>query len=284
MPPVTRETSASPPEQALHKRLIALTRANEIRTKRAQLARDLKAGRVGIEELLIDPPEYLETVKVFPLLLLLPGVGRVTANRLLTYARVSPSKTVGGLSPRQRTEIVTALARQTTRRTGPRKEPVRSKATSADVFLDELKRLIGEREPKLETLRRAARIVAAEESWREGLGLLLSTEEVAELLGVNPRKLAEWRRDGTLIALSSRSGAIRYPAFQFQNGAPSPALAEAHRLLVDKGRISPWSAASWVRSGHHELGGQSPAQWMGEHREERQLLLAAERDANRLSQ
>ena len=52
----------------------ALGRANEVRALRAQLKRDLKAGRVSIGALLLDPPPYLETAKVFDMLLALPKV------------------------------------------------------------------------------------------------------------------------------------------------------------------------------------------------------------------
>ena len=61
----------------------ACRRANEIRTARAQLKRDLKAGRVSIHQLLLEPPEYLETAKVFDMLLAVPKYGRVKANKIL---------------------------------------------------------------------------------------------------------------------------------------------------------------------------------------------------------
>ncbi len=89
----------------------ALQRANQIRTQRAKLKRELKAGRVKIHGLLLDPPEYLQTAKVFDLLLAVPKYGRVKANRILTQCRISPSKTIGGLSERQRAELVTFLRR-----------------------------------------------------------------------------------------------------------------------------------------------------------------------------
>jgi hypothetical protein len=41
----------------------ALSRANEVRTLRAQLKRDLKARRVSIGALLLDSPSYLEAAK-----------------------------------------------------------------------------------------------------------------------------------------------------------------------------------------------------------------------------
>lgn len=89
----------------------ALQRANEIRTRRAQLKRDLKGGRVSIHDLLRDPPEYLDTAKVFYMLLAVPKYGRVKVNKILVTCRISPSKTIGGLSERQRNELVGLLRR-----------------------------------------------------------------------------------------------------------------------------------------------------------------------------
>jgi len=89
----------------------ALQRANEIRTRRAQLKKDLKGGRVSIHTLLLKPPEYVETAKVFDMLLAVPKYGRVKANKILQQCRISPSKTIGGLSERQRTELVSLLRR-----------------------------------------------------------------------------------------------------------------------------------------------------------------------------
>jgi hypothetical protein len=84
----------------------ALKRANDIRVRRAQLKKDLKDGRAHIESVLADPPEYVETAKVFDILMAVPKFGRVKAAKLLNQCRISQSKTVGGLSDRQRTELV----------------------------------------------------------------------------------------------------------------------------------------------------------------------------------
>jgi hypothetical protein len=89
----------------------ALERANHIRTKRAQLKRDLKAGRASIHDVLLDSPEWMETAKVFDFLLATPKYGRVKVNKILVQCRISPSKTIGGMSQRQRTEIVSMLRR-----------------------------------------------------------------------------------------------------------------------------------------------------------------------------
>ncbi len=89
----------------------ALRRANDIRSRRAVLKKDLKAGRIQFESLLEDPPEYLMTAKVFDMLLAVPKYGRVKTNRVLNHCRISPSKTIGGLSERQRIELVAQLRR-----------------------------------------------------------------------------------------------------------------------------------------------------------------------------
>ncbi len=114
MPSVT-ESATKPiaaPERSLVQRMEALQRANDIRSRRAQLKRDLKAGRQPIAELLLNPPEYLETAKVFDLLLAVPKYGRVKVNKILTNCRISPSKTIGGMSERQRAELVDLLRRR----------------------------------------------------------------------------------------------------------------------------------------------------------------------------
>ena len=92
-------------------RMEALQRANRIRTRRAQLKKDLKAGRVSIHSLLREPPEFVQTAKVFDMLLAVPKYGRVKVNKVLQQCRISPSKTIGGLSQRQRSELVGLLRR-----------------------------------------------------------------------------------------------------------------------------------------------------------------------------
>ena len=90
----------------------ALKKANEIRSQRAQLKKELKAGELDIIEVLQSPPEFLLTAKVIDLLLVVPKFGRVKATRVLTRCRISQAKTVGGLSDRQRTELVETLSKR----------------------------------------------------------------------------------------------------------------------------------------------------------------------------
>ena len=105
------KTQAQAPVRSLDQRMEALRRANDIRVRRAQLKKDLKNGRLHIEEVLSDPPEYVSTAKVFDMLMAVPKFGRVKAARFLNQCRISQSKTVGGLSDRQRTELVALFNR-----------------------------------------------------------------------------------------------------------------------------------------------------------------------------
>jgi hypothetical protein len=114
MPPAPSNTAPKPsaaPERSLVQRMEALQRANQIRTRRAQLKRDLRAGRSSVHQLLLEPPDWVETAKVFDMLLAVPKYGRVKVNKILQQCRISPSKTIGGLSERQRAELVGMLRR-----------------------------------------------------------------------------------------------------------------------------------------------------------------------------
>lgn len=107
----SRQAHYEAPPRSNTQRKEALEKANDVRTYRAELKRDLKARRKSILDLLLDPPEKLETAKVCDILLATPKYGRVKVNKVLVQCRISPSKTIGGLSQRQRTELVSMLRR-----------------------------------------------------------------------------------------------------------------------------------------------------------------------------
>src|SRR5216683_5426515 len=100
------KTATHAPLRSRDQRMEALKRANDIRVRRAKLKKDLKDGRVRIQTILSNPPEYVSTAKVFDILMAVPKFGRVKAARFLNQCRISQSKTVGGLSERQRAELI----------------------------------------------------------------------------------------------------------------------------------------------------------------------------------
>lgn len=113
------------PARSLAQRQDALERANEIRTLRADLKRDLKGRRRTLWEVLACVAGYtgpltlstgatigadeLASMRLFDLLLAAPKLGRVKANRIVTRSRISPSKSLAGLTRRQRDDLTTEL-------------------------------------------------------------------------------------------------------------------------------------------------------------------------------
>ena len=93
------------------RRMNALRQANQVRGLRAKLKQDLREGTVRLEQILATGADYLASAEVFDLLVAVPKIGPVKAAHLLTIARISPSKTVAGLSGRQRARLIELLSR-----------------------------------------------------------------------------------------------------------------------------------------------------------------------------
>lgn len=80
----------------------ALAAANETRLNRAQMKRDIKAGRVLVDEILLDPPWYVEKMSVIELLIAMPKRGRIRATQVLNQTKIPVGKEVGRLTEHQR--------------------------------------------------------------------------------------------------------------------------------------------------------------------------------------
>ena len=105
----TPSKTAQTPQRSLDQRLDALRRANEIRSLRAQLKKELKSGTLSVEAVIKEPKDFVLTAKVFDIIVAAPKYGKVKATRLLNQCRISQGKTLGGLSTRQRDELVDLL-------------------------------------------------------------------------------------------------------------------------------------------------------------------------------
>jgi hypothetical protein len=64
-----RRQASEAPERSLEQRMGRVEARERDRSARAQLKRDIKAGRRSIHDLLLEPPEYTETMKVFDALI-----------------------------------------------------------------------------------------------------------------------------------------------------------------------------------------------------------------------
>lgn len=97
-----------PPTRSLVQRMEALEKANHVRIVRANFKKELKRGtktRKDVFMLILEPSEDFATMKLGELLLSCRGFGVVKVNNILKKCLISNSKTVGGLSSRQRAEV-----------------------------------------------------------------------------------------------------------------------------------------------------------------------------------
>ena len=107
MQPGRRSTSVSP--HSSERRLLALARANEVRSERAQLKQALAAGTIELAGVLNDPPACVQTAMLRDLLLAIPKVGPARVNRALSRCQITENKTIAALSDRQRAALIELL-------------------------------------------------------------------------------------------------------------------------------------------------------------------------------
>jgi hypothetical protein len=87
----------------------ALDIANEVRVYRAELKRDLKAGRVLLDDVLDSDDPLLASMAVYDLLVAVPGFARAKVVRALRDARISPARRLGALTVRERRDLYARL-------------------------------------------------------------------------------------------------------------------------------------------------------------------------------
>lgn len=171
-----------------------------------------------------------------------------------------------------------------------RKSRPRSRAHNPDevghAFREGFSSVLGQAAPDLELVRRVARTAAAEQAWLQRLGEMLDSRSVETLLGVSRQRVSVLARQHGIVAVAKADGGYRFPAWQFAGTTAEQrrALARAHHSLVEIGRLSPWSALSWLVSAHVELAGTSPMEHVRAGGDVETLLSVASRDAARLSQ
>lgn len=92
-----------------HQPTQALERANYVRFNRAKLKRSLHAGDTRAVAVLLDPPDYAQSMTVRELLRAQRQWGKTKTDRCLRDHDLSHAKTVEGLTERQRVLLVRAL-------------------------------------------------------------------------------------------------------------------------------------------------------------------------------
>lgn len=97
---------AGVPGRSSEQRLRALEQANEVRTARAKLKKELASGKIELVQILADPPACVRTARVREVLLAVPKIGSVRVGRIRAQCGIAHSKTLGGLTDRQRGELI----------------------------------------------------------------------------------------------------------------------------------------------------------------------------------
>ena len=109
---------------------------------------------------------------------------------------------------------------------------------------------------KSDPLARARlRGVPARKQLVELAGGVLSSDEVAELLGLTRQAVDKRRRAGRLLALAFGKRGHRYPAFQFVEGRLLPGLEQ---VLAALKAHDPWTQLSFFVNRSSDLNDESP--------------------------
>lgn len=109
----------------------------------------------------------------------------------------------------------------------------------------------------------------------------LTSVEVAKLAGsrgTNPYATAtRWKNAGQIFSVRHRGGEY-YPAFQFRDGRPHPAMRKV--LLSLPAQMTPWQRAFWFVSTNGWLDGDTPAKRLDD---QDSVVAAALREAHEVA-
>jgi nucleoid DNA-binding protein len=105
----------------------------------------------------------------------------------------------------------------------------------------------------------------------------LTSKEIAQNAGHQAANASvtgsRWKQQGRIFSVPSR-GSELYPAFQFREGQPHPAVAKILRELPKQ--MSPWQIAFWFNSSNGWLRGAAPADRLDD---EEAVVKAAHRES-----
>lgn len=77
-----------------------------VRRARAELKKDLKTGRMSLEDVIEGDLDIAKKMKVSQLLAALPKVGKQKAADIMAEIEIHPTRKVGGLGARQRRDLL----------------------------------------------------------------------------------------------------------------------------------------------------------------------------------
>ena len=95
------------PQLSLEEKRKALKKAQRVRSERAKIRQDLKAGRTGIREILenIDN-DVIAKMRVAYLLESLPRIGKVRTRKIMNEIGIDETRRIQGLGSRQKQALI----------------------------------------------------------------------------------------------------------------------------------------------------------------------------------
>ncbi|HOO29460.1 MAG TPA: integration host factor, actinobacterial type [Bacillota bacterium] len=100
------------PELTDEQKREALKKAQEVRSKRAQIRAELKKGNMSLEEVLANADdEVIGKMRVAYLLESLPRIGKVRARQIMEEIGIDENRRVQGLGVRQKEALLNKLAK-----------------------------------------------------------------------------------------------------------------------------------------------------------------------------
>ena len=99
------------PKLSPEERSKALQKAQQIRSKRMEVRKELKAGKLSIEKVLNETEnEVYAKMRVKYLLESLPQVGKITTQKIMEEIGIDEARRVQGLGSRQKQQLLSRLS------------------------------------------------------------------------------------------------------------------------------------------------------------------------------
>ena len=90
------------PQMTEEQRAAALEKAKKVRAERSKIRADIKSGKLSLKKVLESDNDVIKKTKVSQILVSLPGVGKVTVEKVMAEIGIQENRRVGGLGSAQK--------------------------------------------------------------------------------------------------------------------------------------------------------------------------------------